>query len=406
MGLLSKIYAELAGLYPSAAGLRVYVGQAFGPRRGLWISLIYCFLVVALGASESYILSEILSWIWLSLSPMLTSLAFVGLCALINILGFELTGRFQLILTFTLLAALLALSLFFLQSSPPLPALKTLSFDGLTIGIPGALFLFVGFEWVVSSVDNPEQCKEALPKAMERAILLLVTVYSLIALSFLTALPGEALTGAVPQLSWGLAEGKQAGLVAMCVLSILATVTSFNSGILGASRLIYGLAREGSLPSIFGRLHRARFTPWVAILAISTITAVSAATLASSKAVQVPILIGGSIECLVFAIVSLAFVKLRASKGERRRLYRAPFGRVIGSLLAALFFILSGACLFATEDYVLIASLSLASLILLTGIYSYLSRRFQETKRRKRNQRRRLAEPQLLERDHGFAQPI
>ena len=45
--------------------------------------------------------------------------------------------------------------------------------------------------------------------------------------------------------------GGEAGRWAMLLVSTAAVLMSFNAGVLGASRLVYGLAREGCLPRGF-----------------------------------------------------------------------------------------------------------------------------------------------------------
>ena len=50
---------------------------------------------------------------------------------------------------------------------------------------------------------------------------------------------------------------------------------------------------------------------------------------------------GACIECLVFAAVSLALVRLRATQPDRPRPYRAPYGARAAIAIAAIFTILA-----------------------------------------------------------------
>src|SRR3546814_7552253 len=47
---------------------------------------------------------------------------------------------------------------------------------------------------------------------------------------------------------------------------MFAVANSALINMLMASRLVYGMSREGVLPPIFGRVHRRRRTPWTAIV--------------------------------------------------------------------------------------------------------------------------------------------
>ena len=61
-------------------------------------------------------------------------------------------------------------------------------------------------------------------------------------------------------LLWG-----PAGRWAMLGLSTAAVLMSFNAGVLGASRLVYGLAREGCLPRVLTRTQGPQAVPLAAI---------------------------------------------------------------------------------------------------------------------------------------------
>src|SRR5581483_6681559 len=189
--LISRAYAELAGLYPTAAGVRTYVGRAFGERRGLWLALLYLSLVIGLGASECTILAHVLHAVVPALAPLPLCLALVALCALANILGFEPAGRVQSLLTFALVGGLAAAGLAAL-APPGAPGPERATLEGLgplAAGLGGAIFLFVGFEWVVSAVEEADPEGRALPRAMSWSVATLTALYALLALAFWASLP-------------------------------------------------------------------------------------------------------------------------------------------------------------------------------------------------------------------------
>jgi amino acid transporter len=371
--LVSRTYAELAGIYPTSAGVRTYVGQAFGDGRGLWLALLYLFLLVALGASESTIASQVLHAVFPDLAPLPVCLGFIALCAVTNILGIEPAGKLQVVLTLGLLAGLAGLGLVAIGrgGAPPLERAELAGLDPLATGLAGATFLFVGFEWVVSAVEEVDPRGRALPKAMSISIASLAVVYGLLALAFWLGLGRDALAGGVtPHLALGGGIGR-AGLYLMAALSITATVTAFNGGILGASRLAYALAREGVLPRPLATLSPRFLTPWVAILTMSLLTGASALGLATTQAYKVPILVGAAIECFVYAAVALAFAELRTTQPERGRPFRAPFGRGVARFLALVFAGLAIACVSAAGEWALASGVTLVAAGALTGGAAY-----------------------------------
>jgi len=81
-----------------------------------------------------------------------------------------------------------------------------------------------------------------------------------------------------------------------------------------ASRLLYGMAREGVVPDPFGRVHSGRRTPWVAIvfttlLAVGLISVGKLDTLAQTT---VLLLLG------VFTVVNVSVLVLRREPVEHR----------------------------------------------------------------------------------------
>ncbi|MBI3722615.1 APC family permease [bacterium] len=399
--LVSRAYAELAGAWPTAAGVRVYAGQAFGARTGLSLALLYLFLVVALGASETWILSSVLArvassaWCELALGsltpapasavpPLAVGLGFIVVCALANVLGLEPAGRFQAVLTFVMVAGLLSLSFLFTGGGESTVTRASMGgLDALAVGLPGAMFLFVGFEWVVSAVEEVDESGRSLPRAMSFSLLTLTAVYAALAFALLVAVaPADLTTGITQHLTLGASRGGRVGLLAMAAISAVATITSFNGGILGASRLVYALAREGVLPRPLARLHGRFLTPWVAVLAVSALTALSSITLATTQAVRVPILIGAAIECLVYAVVLLALRRLRETQPDRARPYRAPFGGRASLALALVFFGLALGCVFAAGEWALPTAAWLAAAIVAASAYSAFALRKRTSARR------------------------
>jgi amino acid transporter len=371
--LVSRAYAELAGIYPTAAGVRTYVARAYGERRGLWLALLYLLLVVGLGASEAFILSQVLHAIFPGLAPLSVCLGFVGACALANVLGIETAGKLQAVLAYGLVGGLLVLALAALGGAAPAPVPAPIGLGPLASGLAGAVFLFVGFEWVVSAVEEVDPEARALPRAMSWSLGLLAATYALLALAF-GGLGRAALATVTPHLLLGASLGR-VGLYAAAALSTAATITCFNGGILGSSRLCYALAREGVLPRPLATLSMRFLTPWVAIVAVSVLTGAGALLVSTTGAVKVPILAGAAIECAVYAAVSLSFARLRVSAPLRERPYRAPFGPLAARALAVVFGALSLACVLGAGELALPVALALGAAASVTGLVAWNTKR-------------------------------
>ena len=160
-----------------------------------------------------------------------------------------------------------------------------------------------------------EECKnpsKIFPKVLLTGLLLTGLIYVLVSISAITLVPAAELgEGETPLLKVVSAGAPGFPLGVFGIITMFAVANSALINMLMASRLVYGMSREGVLPPILGRVHRGRRTPYIAIaftslLAFGLITFVGA----------VPAL-GGTTALLllgVFTIVNVAVLVLRKDK--------------------------------------------------------------------------------------------
>jgi APA family basic amino acid/polyamine antiporter len=130
---------------------------------------------------------------------------------------------------------------------------------------------------------------------------------------------------------------------AVGAIGAVVLIQASNSQMLGISRLSYSLARNRQVPSLVGRLHESRGTPYVAI------TAAALLAFALVLPADVEFLAGmfafGAM--LTFTLAHLSIIVLRFTEANRRRAFRVPLSIPVrgGSipLPAALGALLSGA---------------------------------------------------------------
>jgi amino acid transporter len=99
-----------------------------------------------------------------------------------------------------------------------------------------------------------------------------------------------------------------------------------------ASRLVYGMARQRVVPSLFGTVHSTRGTPWVAILFTTAIAVVLAATGDIGGLAETTVLL---LLC-VFALVNISVLVLRRDRVDHEH-FRAPtWMPVLGALVCLI----------------------------------------------------------------------
>ncbi len=388
--------AELAMRFPSAPGLRTYFKQAFGNEHSLFLILIYMSIVVFIASVESYAFGEILQVLDIDLPRVLTGVLLISLIAAVNLMGFEMTLKVQLWSVILLVLSMVGISVYGIvvdplpntevansvaSASTGLEANDTVSSSGGTLVamatiIATSLFLFVGFEWVTPMGKSAQAYQRMIPFSMIVGIAVLGLLYGLFAYASGNQLSGGLLEGAVaPQLLLGETLFGIKGTYVLAAISFLAMFTSFNVGMLGASRLVYGIAREGELPTWFTRISFKTLAPYGAILFLSALCMIST-VLTNLYAVHYDLANAAVIiTCLIYTAIIFAALKLRRQQGPLSTRFALHGGLLIPM---ALVFLVLGVVLLI-ENITTPMPFILLGAVALSGVYAYRNRLKSQT---------------------------
>src|SRR5690606_10163328 len=153
----------------------------------------------------------------------------------------------------------------FLQSRPlfaewgPDPFVAGPFFMQLPALIGMAVFLFVGFEWVTPLGKGPDSYRRSIPFSMPVAIIINIVMNIIFCVGLTASMgKGEIMNSPLPQIP--------------LALSALASFSTCNAGILGGSRMVHGLAREGKLPAWCASIHMRSASPRGGILFLGAAT--------------------------------------------------------------------------------------------------------------------------------------
>jgi amino acid transporter len=346
--LVAGVFSELNGLYPTAAGIRLYVGRAIGNRVALSVTFTYMSTVVLVIAADAFLIGAAirhvlyepaeLAYLWIAL--------LLGAAAAANLMGVRLAGWVQTCVTYTVLAGTAVLSVVaLLQSGAPLRLPLDLfggrSFSGIQ-AIAFALFLYAAFEWVTTTAEEARR-PAVITRALFIAPAVICIVAGLFALAVTHLIPFDRLHGsAYPQLLLGGAALGTVGELWMLALTVLTALNTFNGGFLVASRFIYAAAREGNLPRQFAMLN-GRAVPWLAVTTLAVVSAAVAALVFATGQWLLLVAVGAAIEAGIYAVASVSlFILRRKETGER------PFRLIAGRPLAAFGTVLFSVLFLAT----------------------------------------------------------
>ncbi|WP_019180500.1 APC family permease [Microbacterium yannicii] len=281
--LTAGTYAELITKYPHAGGAARYVERAF---KIPYLSFLVGFLMMASGITTAAALANAFAGDYLSplidVPPVPTAIVFIVLLTLINLRGVRESLTANLVasaIEVTGLVIVIVVAGIVLGSgggdpsrifefAPDVPPLQG-AFAASVI----AFFSFLGFEAAANMAEEVRNPSRAYPRALFGAIITAAVVYLLIALGAVIVLPPEDLVDSTgPLLDVVAASGVG---IPSWLFGLIALVAIANGALLFmvmASRVGYGLAEAGLLPSVFGRVLPKRRTPWVSILVVAAVT--------------------------------------------------------------------------------------------------------------------------------------
>jgi amino acid transporter len=344
--LSSLCFSELTAQYPTAAGIKLFIQRAFNEKAAIVIGTFYVLLGISMVGAESFLLSSVLSGTIHLVNPTVDRLfwmtLFIVLVALLNIRGVQVTGLVQDIMTYVMLAFLVLVSVYSLTRTG-IDFGAALASPRFTLGNVAqatavGVFLYVGFEWVTPLSEETTEYR-LIGKGMMIAIGILAITYSLFVLAMWTGLtPEQRSSGTpIPHILFGRNLLGNPGVALFVLMSVLASATSFNSGLLNTSRFAYAMARDNILPRAMAKLHPLRATPWVAILVLMAVAlAVSWFILFTGKYLFI-IMMAAALECFIYVVMAVCVLRLRKKLPDNPRDFKVPLGPVIPVIVIVVF---------------------------------------------------------------------
>ena len=361
-------YAELVTKYPKAAGAALYVNKAF---RMPFVTFMVAFAVMCSGLASAATLSRAFGGDYLSAfvswDAVLVGLVFLAIIGLINMRGIKESMRFNFVLTcieVTGLLIVVVIGVAFLTDGGGDPGraldfkADTSVFSAILAGAGLAFFALIGFEDSVNLAEEAKKPRIDYPWALFGGLLVAGIIYLLVTVIASMAVPTDRLAGSDGPLLEVTGQGPlEVNDKVFSVIALFALANGALINMIMASRLLYGMAREGILPKVFARVHPQRQTPWVAILFTSLLAAGLLITGELEDLADTTVLL----LLLVFAVVNVCVLILRKDqvKGEY---FKAP------TLMPVIGFFVSLALL-TTKDA---DSFIRAAILLVIGAILYL----------------------------------
>lgn len=330
-GLLAALtglsYAELAARFPEAAGAAAYVGEGLNSPllsrlTGFAVLIVGIVVAASLARGGAGYLET-----FISVPTPIASGLFIVVFTAIACLGVrESVGVASLMTVVELLGLMLVVAAggsqlagFAGRLAEIVPD-ETVEWVGVGAGGFLAFFAFIGFESLANMGEEAKDAERTLPRAILLSVIISTVVYVLVSLVAVLAVDPATLARSNAPLALVLETSGWTFPRLLALIALVAVPGGILIDMVMTSRLLYGMARRGLVPSWLGHVEQRTRAPITATLV--------AGAAALVLAVGVPF--GGlvtatsSLTLLVFLAVNLALWRLQRTEKKRHRGFHAP----------------------------------------------------------------------------------
>lgn len=340
--LLSALsYAEMAGSVPVSGSSYSYayatMGEGVAWICGWCLVLEYGVSVAAVAVGASQYVNEALAVFGMGLPDALANpigvdgglvnlpaALLVLLAMLLLVRGAKESAWVNTVMVIVKLAVLLvfvviAFTAFTLQHFEPLAPMGA---AGVAAASSRLFFSYIGFDAASTAGDEATNPRRDLPRAIILSMVIVTTVYILVAIAAIGARPWTGFTddeAAFVGILTAITGQPIIGLF-FSIGAVVAIASVVLTVFYGQTRILYRMAQDGMVPGIFARVAPRTGTPVAGTLIVGVIVAVVAALIPLGELADAT-----SIGTLfAFALVNLSVIILRRSRPDLERTYSVP----------------------------------------------------------------------------------
>lgn len=368
--LISSGVSELASMYPASPGIRTYIKKAIGDKFSLFLTYSYLIMLVMIAGAESYVFSLVIESVLPGVNALLLVLVLISLVIGLNLIGLQFPMKAQMVSTTILLTSIFCFGIMGIVTAD---SSKTIIVEQALFNIDWsiipplmgmAIFLFIGFEWVSMIGFNRKSYERKIPRAMFMAIGINMVVYSVFTFGIGIVLePSIISSSSIPHIEHLRELLGTYGLYIGGFLSILAIVSTFNAGLIGGSRFVYALSREGVLPAFCKKVSIKTGVQVGAILALGTLSLLSVLVVHFFQLDLLFALISSCIICFVYSGITASVYFMR-KKSTKKAQYVSKSPSFLFIALAAALPLVGIGALLSLPDLVVPALITFTSISL------------------------------------------
>ena len=208
----------------------------------------------------------------------------------------------------------------------------TFGVGGIFAGAALVFFAYIGFDVVATTAEETKKPQRDMPIGIIASLVICTVLYCAVALvvtgmvSYKDLDPAAALANAFAfhGQSW-MATVISAGAVAGLTTVVLTLM-------IGGTRIIFAMSRDGLLPERLARVHPRLRTPWVISIIVTVIVAIVAGV--TPVGVLEEMVNIGTLSA--FVLVSVGVIVLRRTRPDLKRSFRVPWSPVLPVISALI----------------------------------------------------------------------
>jgi D-serine/D-alanine/glycine transporter len=337
-----------------------FASDLLGPAAGFFVGWSYWSAWVVTGIAEVVAIVGYSKYWWPDLPDWIPALLTVLLVLAFNLFSVRNFGEIEFWFALIKIAAIVGLitvgiilvATDFVSPHGDRATLENLWKDGGFfatgwLGVVGgfqiAFFAFVGVELVGTAAAETADPHKTLPRAINAVPMRVAIFYIAALLAILAVVPWRQFaSGESPFVTMFALAGLGAAASLVNFVVITSAASSANSGVFSTGRMLFGLADEGSAPSVFRRLNRGG-VPGSAVLLTAPLLLISVPLLYAGGSVigvfTVITTVASLLFMFVWAMIVVSYLTYRRRHPRRHSdsNYRMPGGLVMCWAILAFF---------------------------------------------------------------------
>ncbi len=322
-GLTAFSFAELSSRYPQAGATAKYVQMGLGsPRLAFAVGILVALAGVVSSAALLNGMANYVQGLLDADRQMLIAASVVLLC-LLTCWGIKQSVLVAGLISVAEVGGLLWISwlcydnidyasIDWRGALPEFDALPSITFAAVL-----AFYAYIGFEDMVEVAEEVRDVKTVLPRAIILTLAISTVLYLVLVIGAQLAITAEKLAAMDAPMADLYATLTHRNPLPMTIISAIAIINGILIQMVMSSRVLYGLASRGQLPSWLGKVSIDSRTPINATLMVALVIGVLALIGSLARLAEVTSIV----MLIVFALANLSLVRihLREAKNEPRR---------------------------------------------------------------------------------------